>query len=207
LFGGGDQLQSIQATADSGFLLAGYSQDDSGADKSENSRGLVDYWVLKINRLGTVEWDKTLGGSQGETCESAIETRDGGFMIGGSSSSEKSGDKTQDSRTPNNSGLDDPDYWVVALGPEGQASVRAPSISKSLTVYPNPATSVAHLSLDGLTSSALVTLDDAMGRRVFSSTLAEAKSFDLDLHSYPAGIYFLRAISGGAQYAAKVVKE
>ncbi|WP_439481607.1 hypothetical protein, partial [Cyclobacterium plantarum] len=42
-----DFLQSTTPTPDGGYLLAGYSYSPASGDKSENSKGGNDYWVVK----------------------------------------------------------------------------------------------------------------------------------------------------------------
>src|SRR5690242_20940564 len=39
------------------------------ADKTEASRGLNDYWVVKLNSSGKVVWDKTIGGTRSDRSE------------------------------------------------------------------------------------------------------------------------------------------
>ena len=32
--------------------------------KTENSRGVRDYWVVKLDSVGKIQWDKTIGGNK-----------------------------------------------------------------------------------------------------------------------------------------------
>ena len=57
-----DYLYDGAQTDDGGFLLAGYSQSDVSGEKSANSKGGYDYWMIKIDSNGNKLWDKTLGG-------------------------------------------------------------------------------------------------------------------------------------------------
>ena len=45
----------------------------TGVDKSEDSRGLLDYWVVKTDATGSVEWDKTVGGPGNDLLFALIE--------------------------------------------------------------------------------------------------------------------------------------
>ena len=54
-----DQLKCIQQTRDGGYIFAGFSNVLSGS--SNNS--LYDFYVVKLNGLGNVIWEKLLGGS------------------------------------------------------------------------------------------------------------------------------------------------
>src|SRR5690606_10268634 len=64
---GGDRddiLTTITITQDGGFLLGGLSESGVGNFKTEASRGNYDYWVIKLNKDGDKEWDKSFGTSQ-----------------------------------------------------------------------------------------------------------------------------------------------
>ena len=99
-------------TADGGFLMCGQSTSNSGGDKTENSRGGNDYWIVKLGANGTVLWDKTIGGSGADILRDVVQTTDGGFLLGGYSTSNVSGDKTENSRG-------DFDYWILKLNSTG----------------------------------------------------------------------------------------
>lgn len=110
---GTDMLQSIYLTRDGGFILAGTSNSDKGLDKQDVSRGQEDFWIIKLNAGGGEEWEKTIGGSGQEKLQSISQTKDGGYIIAGSSASDKSGEKNQDS-------FGNMDYWVVKLDNMGK---------------------------------------------------------------------------------------
>ncbi len=107
-----DNLTSIQQTTDGGYILGGYSYSDISGDKTENSQGSDDYWVVKLNASGNIQWQNTIGGSGYDQLYSIQQTSDGGYILGGYSESNISGDKTENSQ-----GFDD--YWVVKLDTTG----------------------------------------------------------------------------------------
>ncbi len=110
---GDDALLSMTITSDGGFLLAGHSSSPSGGDKSENSRGGLDYWVIKINANGQKMWDKTFGGNNTEYFHKVIATSDGGFLLSGITSSNISGEKSENNRGSW-------DWWIVKINANGQ---------------------------------------------------------------------------------------
>jgi hypothetical protein len=110
---GQDLLKAVVLTNEGGFLLAGFSNSNEGLDKKENSRGQSDFWIIKLNAKGGEEWQKTIGGSGQDDLTAVVRTRDGGFVVGGSSASNVSGEKT----TPHYGGLD---YWVLKLDKDGK---------------------------------------------------------------------------------------
>jgi hypothetical protein len=114
-YGGNDEdiLNDLVPTSDGGFLLVGESSSNISGDKSENSKGMQDYWVIKINSNGQKVWDKTYGGSQTDICTKIILTTDGNFLLGGYSFWKASGDKSEDGRGYS-------DYWVLKINNSGQ---------------------------------------------------------------------------------------
>jgi hypothetical protein len=107
-----DQLQSMQETSDGGFILGGYSQSPVSGDKTQSCRGWYDYWVIKTNNAGTIQWQNTIGGDSVDYLYSIRQTSDHGYIMGGSSASHLSGDKTTNSYGGS-------DYWVVRIDSVG----------------------------------------------------------------------------------------
>lgn len=76
-FGG----QIIQ-TLDSGYAFAGSTEGDGG-DVSGFHGGLFDGWLVKLNRYGSLEWQRCLGGSGNDGLRSLFQTEDSGFVAAG----------------------------------------------------------------------------------------------------------------------------
>ncbi|NDH17690.1 MAG: hypothetical protein EBY48_11575, partial [Opitutae bacterium] len=91
---GEDRLKATIKTSDGGYLLCGYSESNATVDKSQNSRGGQDYWVVKLDELGNKLWDRTYGGSAADSCNGAVEVPGGGYLIYGGSTSPAGGDRT-----------------------------------------------------------------------------------------------------------------
>ena len=107
-----DVLTSIQQTADDGYILGGYSTSDSSGDKTENSNGSIDYWIVKTDSAGNIQWQNTIGGSNDDYLYSIEQTNDGGYILGGVSNSNISGDKTENC-------MGTGDYWIVKTDASG----------------------------------------------------------------------------------------
>lgn len=129
-FGGSgfDFLQSIKNTRDGGFILAGTSNSSKGFQKKDPCKGLSDYWVIKLNAAGGEQWQRTIGGNGSDELLCAFQTRDGGYILGGSSSSSPnsiSSSKldensfTTDNYSKSEKSRGSMDYWVVKLDKEG----------------------------------------------------------------------------------------
>lgn len=128
---GSDSVFSIKQTADGGYILGGTSDSNISGDKTENSRGGLDYWILKLNITGDIIWQKTYGGAQPEFYPFAVETTDGGYFVGGYSDSDVSGDKTD----PTNGQRD---FWALKLDSLGDI-VWQKSLGGSLLELPSSA--------------------------------------------------------------------
>jgi hypothetical protein len=103
-----DYAYSIQQTTDGGYIVAGYTASNNG-DVSGN-HGLYDYWVVKLDPAGTLQWQKCLGGTNDDQAYSIQQTADGGYMVAGVTAS-NNGDVS------GNHG--NYDAWVVKLDPAG----------------------------------------------------------------------------------------
>lgn len=111
-----DKGKSIYELEDGGFIVGGWSESDAGGDKSQNTQGLTDYWLVRTDNTGNKIWDLNFGANNDERLHDVPPTADGGFIIGGHSSSGMNGDKSQP-----NKGLSD--YWVIKLAAEVPSAI------------------------------------------------------------------------------------
>ncbi len=88
---------SIQQTREGGYILASVSLT-FGA-------GLTDIWIMKLDPNGSIQWQKTYGGSGLELAHSVQQTQDGGYVVAGWTDSFGSGDK---------------DAWILKLDANGE---------------------------------------------------------------------------------------
>ncbi len=109
-FGGSswEHLYSLQQTNDGGFILGGYSQSTDG--DVGNNNGRWDYWIIKIDAVGNIQWEQNFGGSSDESFSCIQQTNDGGFILGGSSYS-------IDGDVGSNNGEDD--FWIIKIDAVG----------------------------------------------------------------------------------------
>jgi len=75
-----DNLFSLQQTSDGGYILGGWSASDKSGDKTTDSMGGLDYWVVKLGASGNKQWDSTFGGSEDDRLLSLQQTSDGGYI-------------------------------------------------------------------------------------------------------------------------------
>src|SRR5690606_34211092 len=107
-----DTMESVIEDNDGGFILAGNSLSNISGDKTENSNGIYDLWVVKLDNLGNIIWQNTLGGNASDFLRALTLSNDGGCIVTGSSQSNISGDKNENT-------LGWADYWVLKINSNG----------------------------------------------------------------------------------------
>ncbi|MFS4470615.1 T9SS type A sorting domain-containing protein [Chryseobacterium sp. T20] len=134
-----DEVEKMIPTRDGGVLLGMYSRSSevrvsdseqgsgmrsagsasnvqNSTPVSRNSKqtenfGEGDYWIVKLDKNGKVEWEKNFGG-KGDDHLRTLALTSTGFIIGGESRSERSGNKTV--------GIEEgTDLWLIALNERG----------------------------------------------------------------------------------------
>jgi len=72
---GGEGANSLVATSDGGYAIAGETYS-FGA-------GYSDFWLVKTDAYGNMEWNQTYGGTSYDWCNSLVTTSDGGYALAG----------------------------------------------------------------------------------------------------------------------------
>jgi hypothetical protein len=107
---GNDSPRAIIQTLDGGFAVLGFS-DSIDDDLVNKTLSVNDYWLLKLNADGNIEWQRTYGGSKDDRGQQVIQTSDGGFAIAGYAMSD-------DGDASNNEGFHD--NWILRLDSAGE---------------------------------------------------------------------------------------
>ncbi len=106
---GAEKATSIIPASDGGFAVAGYTKSIDG-DLSTKILAVNDYWLLKFDPQGELEWHRTFGGSKDDRGQAVIQTSDGGFAMAGYAMS-------SDGDGSNNEGFHD--HWIIKLSSAG----------------------------------------------------------------------------------------
>ena len=112
---GADSGVSVIQTNDQGYLVTGVldvtaSGGEGNTARNSNRHAGGDYWALKLNPSGDIEWSKYFGGNFTDTPENVIQTEDNGFIIVGGSDS-------IDTDISNNIGTYD--FWIIRISETG----------------------------------------------------------------------------------------
>ncbi len=103
-----DEAKSVTPTSDGGYIVGGTTSSNDG-DVTGNHGG-KDCWLVKLNAAGGIEWQKTYGGTGNETLGSIRIARDGGYIMGATTTS-------NDGDVSGNHGYSD--GWLVKLSSTG----------------------------------------------------------------------------------------
>jgi hypothetical protein len=100
---GNDSARSLVETPDGGYAIAGWKKLSGGAFFSFN---YADFWLVKTDSLGNMQWNKTYDGTSGydDCAYSLVETPDGGYALAGGIDSLLTGGW---------------DFWLVKTDPFG----------------------------------------------------------------------------------------
>lgn len=112
---GADSGISMIETNDQGFLVLGIldvtaSGGAGNSSRTANRHAGGDYWALKLDVAGNLEWSRYFGGNFTDTPYGVVQTDDNGFIIAGSSDSE-------DTDISGNIGTYD--FWVIKVSESG----------------------------------------------------------------------------------------
>lgn len=108
---GGSGLDSgsdVIQTVDGGYILVGTTFSNDGDVTGNHGGG--DIWVVKLNEVGVIQWQRTLGGGSVDEGTSVLQTADGEFLVLGTVGS-------SDGDVIGNHG--DQDIWVARLDASG----------------------------------------------------------------------------------------
>ena len=110
---GDEQVQSapIKSFPNGDFIFATSTNSPADGNITEARLGDTDYWVVRMDSLGQVIWDKRVGGSANEVVSDMAIRQDGTIIVTGYSTSGISGNKTDIN-------YGSWDIWTVALDPD-----------------------------------------------------------------------------------------
>ncbi len=94
---------AVDACADGGFILGGYTQPPMGKPRQNTSGD--DFWLMRLNALAEPVWKKNYGGPDDERCTDVMEYRPGVYYA--------LGDKYN--RFTRSDSLADQDLWLLRI--------------------------------------------------------------------------------------------
>ncbi len=180
---------SIKQTFDRGYILAGSTV--SNDDEVHGNHGGNDYWVLKLDSTGNLQWQKTLGGPGEEFALSIIQTADSGYVVAGSSDFD-GGDV--------NGNHNHEDFWIVKLGSkEMNTVIPSKNPSYTFTNFPNPFSDKTTLVLpESIKGKSFLFLYNLLGEELRRITIPEKTNrIVIEREGLTNGVFVYRLICEG----------
>lgn len=72
---------TIKFTSDGGTIVAGYTDSKNGDVSAQPNRDYWDLWILKLDKCGIIQWEKSFGGTGYESARDVAQTSDGGYIV------------------------------------------------------------------------------------------------------------------------------
>ena len=111
-----DDLTGIVRQTSDGGYIATVTTESTDGDVTGN-HGILDFWVVKLDSAGGIQWKKCLGGSDSDSPHSIRQTSDGGYIVAGVTKS-TDGNVYGLHHYPGQDPLKG-DFWVVKLSATG----------------------------------------------------------------------------------------
>jgi len=174
---GNDEGYSVDCTSDGGYIICGCNQ--------HFILGLDDFWIIKTDSTGSMEWDKILGGLNWDWGESIQQTADGGYIAVGVTESFGAG------------GMD---VWLIKLGSQPTLSSNeqiAPTFYTLHQNYPNPFNPSTKISWQSpVRSWQTIKVFDVLGNEIATLVNEDIEtgyhSVEFDASNLPSGVYIYR---------------
>jgi len=78
---------AIKFTNDGGTIAVGYTDSKDNEVSPHANRDYWDLWIVKLNKCGVIEWERSLGGTGYESARDVEQTADGGYIVLGETNS------------------------------------------------------------------------------------------------------------------------
>jgi hypothetical protein len=186
-----DYCYSIFKTLDKGFVLGGitYSTDGDVTFKW----GGYDYWIVKIDSAGTLQWQKSLGGYVDEDHTYVCQSSNGDYVVSGDSQS-SSGDITGHHSSGN-------DFWIVKLSDPN--NIEGFSFENNIQLYPNPSNGKFEVNVRNNSEGLTFQLFDITGRMVLERNFTG--SAEINAEYLDKGIYTIQILGEKLNEVKKLI--
>jgi len=108
-----DFLSGVTVTVDGQYLVSGSSIQNNQNSTTTNQNKGFDYHILKLDQQGQKIWEKYFAGNQHDYLSSTVATKEGGFLLAGTSYSTIALDKKDKSKGSS-------DMWIIKVNENGE---------------------------------------------------------------------------------------
>lgn len=169
-FGGSgyEAVTEVKETVDHALVLVG---NTSSSDNGITLRGAADSWIFKTNETGDLIWQKTFGGTYGDTAYGFVIDNNNEYVLANSSSS-----FDYDVNNPSNTNFN---LWFFKLTPDTSGTLSDTSVNQNMNyagndcdiikLYPNPSPRNEFFTNYKITEAKTVNIFDVSGKLVYSN--------------------------------------
>ena len=185
---GDDFLTNILQNPDGTLILGAYTAANRKLPVA--GKGKDDFLLIKIKANGNELWRRSIGTRKKEVLQKIIATRDGGYVLVGSSIKHTAKGDT------------DSDFLIVKIADKDK-----PLHEKlPLEAIPNPALSYTKAVIGKDYEKGRMQLLDLNGKILQTQTLNGERIVPVNMNGYPAGIYIIHVTADKAESSVKVLK-
>ncbi len=190
-----DEATNVVEVSNNSYIITGRSNSNNG-DVSGNHGGF-DWWIINVDSLGTLLWQKSYGGSADDSAANAIVAPDGSIFIGGTTYS-------SDGDVAGNHGSSD--FWLIRISRTSTGITEEENYSP-ISIYPNPASSFIDVTLGSISGNrAELIISNLSGQIVYRKNLnlSGARS-RIEVSDFAKGLYFLQVIADDRRFVSKFI--
>ena len=166
-----------------------------GQENKKDKQEINDYIAIKTDAKGEELWKKTVGSNGEDKLTKLIETRDGDYLLAGTSSGAMSRDRY--------TGKGSNDYWVVKLGDKDKKKKQEKR--SQIEAIPNPAGQFTNIIVGFDFSSGSASVFDLAGRQLQHFEVT-SRTIPLEMSGLPEGIYIVEVKTDKGTDSVKVIK-
>lgn len=162
---------SVEQTSDGGYIIGGIIIDMQS--------GNYDVYLIKTDGLGDTLWTKQFGGNMPDNGYFVRQTKDGGYIICGVSSSFGNGGT-----------------YLIKTNSMGNVVTGAGGVEVNnpfeFSVFPNPSSGNITINLMGITDNAsTLNIYNITGEKIYTNAVRIKAKEKIDIHNLPDGMYVI----------------
>lgn len=192
---GHDIARSIKQTPDGNYIIIGSSSSLDGDVVGSFGSGNFVYWLVKINTLGSLLWQKPIGSYWGDNYAFSVDIAlDGGFVVAGQTNDSQYFYSPPVTQSQIN-------YHVVKLSPDFLSTSSFNNMS--VTVFPNPVSNQLNIRLSNNENIDKIIVTDLLGKEIIS----QKNTNQLSVENLANGIYLIEIFSNDVILRTKFIKK
>lgn len=190
---GNEEAVAIEQTNDGGYIIAGNTDTppNQEGDVTVGSDGGDDFWIVKIDAIGNLQWEQVHGGGSDDDPHEVLLAEDGGYVFVGYTGSTELG--ASQSNVSN--------FWILKYASEQLATSNFEK--NSLSLYPNPAITTINISISSTNKVQKMAVFNSLGQMVSESKNENS----VELGALTSGVYSLQVFDGQHLFTSKFIKK